>query len=125
MMVSATSTGLKPIGMYSRRAPRPIFNSVDKEDTDKSNAFVTNLSFKNPDGTWNSDIDRVMRYDCDEFYKLGLGLDDLIEAFIQTVLSTIAIDRMAQALCAENGHFNEWLFQSLNNDKLLLSEIMH
>lgn len=124
MMVSATSTGLRPIGMYSRRTATPIISANNDDVTDQTNAFMTNLSFKNPDGTWNLDFDRAMRYDCDGFYRLGLGIDDLIEAFIQTALSTIAIDRMAQALCDEDGQFRDWAFKSLNDDALLLSEIM-
>lgn len=124
MLVSATPTGLRPIGMYSRRANQPIVDGFS-EGSDQTAAFMTNLAFKNADGTWSSDIDRVIRYDCHDFHQLGLGLDDLIEAYVQAVLSTIAIDKMAQALCDENGQFRKGIFQSLNNDSLLLSEIMN
>lgn len=124
LMVSSTPAGIRPIGMYSRRANQPIVDAFS-EGSDQSNAFMTNLSFKNADGTWNSDIDRVLRYDCHDFHKLGLGIDDLIEAYVQTVLSTIAIDKMARALCEENGQFRKGVFQTLNNDQLLLSEIMN
>ncbi|XP_031554320.1 uncharacterized protein LOC116291298 [Actinia tenebrosa] len=124
MMVSSSPTGLRPVGMYSRRAGRPIVDGFG-EVSDHAEAFMTNLSFKNPDGTWNSDVDRMIRHDCHNFLQLGLGLDDLIEAYVQTVLSTIAIDKMAQALCDENGQFSKEVFQSLNDDSLLLSEIMN
>ena len=124
MMVSASPKGLRPIGMYSRKAKVPIVDEFGKV-SDKSEAFMTNLSFKNADGTWNSDVDRVIRYDYYDFHKLGLGLDDLVEAYVQTVLSTIAIDKMAQMLCNENEQFREGTFQSLNNDSVLLSEVMN
>jgi len=58
-----------------------------------------------------------------DFNKLGIGLDDLIEAYIQTVLSMVAIDNMAQALFNKQGKFRMRLFKSLNDDKSLLDEI--
>ncbi len=36
--------------------------------------------------------------DSRDFNRLGLGLDDLIEAYLQTVLAVTSIDRMAQGL---------------------------
>jgi hypothetical protein len=83
----------------------------------------TNLSIKNDDGTWGSDTSRLMLTDRRDFNKLGLGLDDLIEAYIQTVLSTIAIDKMAKALFNSKGRFRPKLFKSLNNDPVLIREI--
>lgn len=57
-----------------------------------------------------------------DFNQLGLGIDDLIDAYIQTVLAVIAIDRMSIRLM-ENGTFDYQLFQSLNPDNALLQEI--
>jgi hypothetical protein len=59
-----------------------------------------------------------------DFNSLGLGLDDLIEAFIQTVLSTIAIDQMADTLFTQKGRFRHKLFQSLDDDPALINEIL-
>ena len=59
-----------------------------------------------------------------DFNTLGLGLDDLIEAYIQTILSTIAIDRMAKKLMNTKGQFRHKLFKSLNDDPFLLNEIL-
>jgi hypothetical protein len=59
-----------------------------------------------------------------DFNKLGLGLDDLIEAYIQTVLSMIAIDKMCLNLMGTKGKFKMRLFKSLNNDETLLEEII-
>jgi len=59
-----------------------------------------------------------------DFNHLGMGLDDLIEAYIQTILSTIAIDKMACRLVNARGQFNSALFSSFNDDPLLIREIM-
>lgn len=37
-----------------------------------------------------------------DFNSLGYGVDDLIDAYVQTVLSVIAIDRLCQRLMTEN-----------------------
>ena len=55
---------------------------------------------------------------------MGVGLDDLIEAYIQTVLSTIAIDKMAKQLFTKKGKFSLRLFKSLNDDAALLEELL-
>lgn len=57
-----------------------------------------------------------------DFSQLGLSIDDLIDAYIQTVLSVTAIDRMAKKLLA-NGEFDYKLFKRLNPDNALIDEI--
>ncbi len=84
----------------------------------------TNLSIKKGENEWDSDTKRLMLMDRRDFNKLGLGLDDLIEAYIQTVLSTIAIDKMAANLYNSKGKFRMKLFKSLNNDETLLNELL-
>ena len=84
----------------------------------------TNLSIKLGNNEWSSDTNRLMLMDRRDFNKLGLGLDDLIEAFIQTVLSTIAIDQMCKNLFNSKGKFRKKLFRSLNNDNALIDEIL-
>ena len=84
----------------------------------------TNLSIKTGENSWDSDINRLMQMDVKDFNAVGIGLDDLIEAFIQTVLSIVAIDNMAQTLINSKGKFRKKLFGSLDNDPNLLSEIM-
>jgi hypothetical protein len=82
----------------------------------------TNLSVKLPDGGWTTDTSRLLLMDRKDFNQLGLGIDDLIDAYIQTVLAVIAIDKMATKLMA-NGKFDYDLFESLNPDNALLNEI--
>lgn len=95
----------------------------------------TNLSIKKDDGNWASESQRLLLMDRKDFNILGIGIDDLIDAYIQTVLSVIAIDRMCGRLMksvegSDGAHgslteFNYELFEALNPDKALLEEIMH
>ena len=122
MMVSSTSEGIRPICVYGRKAAKPLLDNID-ESSDSWEMLGTNLSVKKGENEWGSDTSRLMMMDRRDFNKLGLSLDDLIEAYIQTVLSTIAIDRMCENLYNSKGKFRARLFRSLNNDKSLLEEL--
>lgn len=123
MMVSSTLDGIRPLCIYSRRAEQPLADHLTNSD-DSWSMLGTNLSVKLGDNQWGSDTNRLILMDRRDFNKLGIGLDDLIEAFIQTVLSTIAIDKMSINLYNSKGKFRMKLFKSLNNDATLLDEIM-
>jgi len=123
MMVSSTAEGIKPLCIYSRRAAAPLAEELD-EGSDSWNMLGTNLSIKLGENKWDSDTNRLVMMDRRDFNKLGIGLDDLISAYIQTVLSTIAIDRMCINLYNSKGRFRQKLFKSLNNDSTLLDEIL-
>ena len=122
MMVSATEKGIMPLCTYARRSEKPLTDNIE-DSTESWSMLGTNLSFKNPDGSWNSDTTRLVLMDRRDFNKLGIGLDDLIEAYIQTVLSMVAIDKMAQTLMNKQGKFRMKLFKSLNDDPGLVDEI--
>ena len=79
---------------------------------------------KKAQNEWDSETSRLMLMDRKDFNSLGIGIDDLIEAFIQSVLSVIAIDKMAKRLINKKGQFKMKLFKSLDNDEALLKEIM-
>jgi len=123
MMTCTTATGIKPVCIYSRRALSPLAHHLDSA-ADSWSMLGTNLSIKKGENQWDSDTKRLMLMDRRDFNKLGIGLDDLIEAYIQTVLSTIAIDKMCINLHNSKGKFRMKLFKSLNNDDTLLSEIL-
>lgn len=123
MMVHSTSQGILPLCVYSRRARSPLLNTIEGS-TDSWAMLGTNLSIKNDQGGWGSDTNRLMLMDRRDFNKLGIGVDDLIEAYIQSVLSMIAIDNMAQTFVNSKGRFRPKLFQSLNNDQSLINEIL-
>jgi len=123
MMVSATEKGILPLCVYARRAELPLINKIDNS-TDSWKMLGTNLSIKKTDGSWDSDTNRLVLMDRRDFNKLGIGLDDLIEAYIQTVLSMVAIDKMSSTLVNKKGKFRMRLFKSLNNDQTLIDEIL-
>lgn len=123
MMISSTERGLLPLCVYARRAKSPLEDTIT-EGSESWNMLGTNLSIKNPDGTWDSDTNRLLLMDRRDFNKLGIGIDDLIEAYIQTVLSTVAIDKMAKTLVNKQGKFKMRLFKSLNDDASLIDEIL-
>jgi hypothetical protein len=122
MMVSATTDGIRPLCTYARRSEKPLVDNIS-DSTDSWKMLGTNLSLKNPDGSWGSDTNRLVLMDRRDFNKLGIGLDDLIEAYIQTVLSMVAIDKMSQTLFNKQGKFRMRLFKSLNDDMSLIDEI--
>jgi hypothetical protein len=123
MMLSGTTQGIRPLAVYSRRAALPLKDKVSADDS-SWDMLGTNLSSRDPDGEWQTDTTRLLLMDRRDFNSLGLGLDDLIEAYIQTVLSTIAIDKMAQTLLTQKGYFRRKLFQSLDDDSALMKEIL-
>lgn len=122
MMVSSTEKGIRPLCTYARRSEKPLLDNIE-DSTNSWQMLGTNLSFKNSDGSWGSDTNRLVLMDRRDFNKLGIGLDDLIEAYIQTVLSMVAIDRMAKTLVNKQGKFRMRLFKSLNDDPSLIDEI--
>lgn len=123
LMVSSTEDGIKPLCVYSRKAAKPLVDEIS-QGSDSWSMLGTNLSIKEGENQWSSDTNRLMLMDRRDFNKLGLGLDDLLEAYIQTVLSTVAIDKMCKNLYTSKGKFRMRLFKSLNNDVTLLNEIM-
>ncbi|MFK7946729.1 MAG: hypothetical protein AB8G11_03990 [Saprospiraceae bacterium] len=122
MMASSTKDGIRPLCVYARRAAEPLVDNISS-GSDSWAMLGTNLSVKLGDNDFTSDSSRLMLTDRRDFNKLGLGLDDLIEAYIQTVLSMIAIDKMCINLMGTKGKFKMRLFKSLNNDETLLEEI--
>ncbi|HUR30217.1 MAG TPA: hypothetical protein VMZ69_02230 [Saprospiraceae bacterium] len=124
MMICSTGNGFRPVCVYSRRAQKPLTNDILNGES-SWDMLGTNLSYRNEHGDWSTDTNRLILMDRRDFNHLGMGLDDLIEAYIQTVLSTIAIDKMAQKLTNYRGQFNAKLFASINDDPFLIREIMH
>lgn len=122
MMVSSTEKGILPLCTYARRAEQPLADDITAS-TDSWKMLGTNLSYTGTDGSWQSDTNRLVMMDRRDFNRLGIGLDDLIEAYIQSVLSMVAIDKMAKMLVNKQGKFRMRLFKSLNDDPALIDEI--
>jgi len=122
VMVCAGPNGFRPLVIYARRARKPLVNELGEYTSWEM--LGTNLSMRNSDGSWGSDTSRLLLVDRKDFNGLGLGPDDLIEAYIQSVLATVAIDRMAIRLTSSKGGLKRKLFRSLNDDAALAGEIM-
>ena len=64
------------------------------------------------DGSWRTQTERLLLMDSRDFNSVGIGLDDLIEAYMQTCLSMAAIDVLAGKLVSKNtGRFCYKLFE--------------
>lgn len=120
MMVCSTPTGIRPLAVYARRTRVPL--EADP-GTDSWSMLGTNLSVKRPDGTWDTETERLVLMDRRDFARLGLGLDDLIEAYVQTALSVHAIDLIARELLTSKGQLRRKLLASMVDDQALLAEI--
>ena len=121
MMVCAGPNGFRPLAIYGRRARQPLPQA--RYDGASWDVLGTNLSAKTDDG-WSTESERLMLMDRRDYNQLGLGLDDLIEGYIQTVLSSIAIDKLATTLISKKGTLRRKLFRSLNDDPRLLEELV-
>ena len=121
VLVYSSPEGLYPCAIYARKAKAPLVKETPENSWD---VLGTNLSIKKGEDLWDSDTNRLMMMDRKDFNTLGIGTDDLIEAYIQTVLTIVAIDKMAKNLINKKGQFRLKLFQSLDNDQSLLREIM-
>lgn len=122
LMVCGGANGFRPLAVYARRSRKPLPTAL--EDGESSwDVLGTNLSERLPDGTWTASTDRLLLMDRRDFNTVGIGTDDLIEAYIQTVLATIAIDKMTATLLTQKGNLRRGLFRSLDDDPVLLEEI--
>jgi len=113
------TNGFAPIAMYARKALEPLSKTPPR---DSWSVLGTNLSYKKQDGTWETDTKRLIICAQNSFNKLGLGLDDLINGYVQSVFATVAIDKMACNLI-QDGRFNMEIFSSLNKDLSLIREM--
>ncbi len=121
-MVGAAPEGFFPVAIYARRARQALERDFDGSSS-SWDQLGTNLSVKNPDGTWSSEPERLMLMDARDFNRLGLGLDELIEGYVQTVLAVTAVDRMCTNLVTTKGIFRRKLFESLTPDPALTAEV--
>ncbi|KAF9187057.1 hypothetical protein BGZ51_001578 [Haplosporangium sp. Z 767] len=128
MMVAGNNNGFRPICIYARRARKPLIRHLEDDPSMTSWEMLgTNLSVKSATGEWSTEAARLLLMDRKDFNQLGLGVDDMIDAYIQTVLSVIAIDKMCQRLMGHDPSgqsFDMELFKALNPDSVLWQEIL-
>jgi hypothetical protein len=110
MMVAGSHDGggFRPVACYARRARKQLVrNLADHPDITSWEMLGTNLSVKLEEDVndvkphWTTETGRLLLMDRKDFNILGLGVDDLIDAYVQTVLSVIAIDRLCEKLMIE------------------------
>jgi len=122
MMIGAGPNGFFPVALYARRARSPLEAELEGA-TSSWQMLGTNLSVKKGDGSWDTETERLVLVDSRDFNRLGIGVDDLIEAYLQTVMSVSAIDRMATQLVTSKHRFRRKFFRGLNPDEAFVDEI--
>ncbi len=123
-MVAVGPNGFFPVAIYARRARKPLTTEL-RAGEDSWDMLGTNLSVKEADGSFSTEPERLLLVDSRDFNRLGFGLDDLIESYLQTVMCLVAIDQMAVGLINTKGKFRKKLFQSINPDRRFHEEIMY
>jgi hypothetical protein len=123
MMVCSGPDGFAPVCMYARRASDALPERLASGAP--SWPFLgTNLSVPRADGGFAADTERLVVMDTAGFNSLGMGLDDLIDAYVQTVLSVVAIDSMAAELLRADGELDRARFFELDDDPSLVGELL-
>ena len=121
MMVSYTEKGWRPVAMYARRTRKPIQPTVNNDSWEM---LGTNLSYKDESGQWSTESNRLLLMDERDFNRLGLSMDELIEAYVQTVMAVQSINEMGENLLNSKRKLRRRLFSSMVNDQSLSEEVM-
>jgi len=119
LMLYFGENGYEPLVSYSRKAECPLGLHAVKHSRD---IYLTNLSEKTADG-WTTHSERLILLDEEEFPSLNINIENLVDAYFQSIFASIAIDKMADKLYSD-GTFNTELFRELNNDSTLIEEIL-
>jgi len=122
LTVTANKNGFLPVSINFGKARKPLIDNVDRIES-SWDVLCTNLSIKLDKNSWDTDTERLLVLDDESFNELNLNLDDLIDAYIQTAFSVIAIDKLCISLYDEDKKFNFDLFKRINPDYSLLNEI--
>jgi hypothetical protein len=120
-MVRNGPQGFRPVGLYARRTATPLADQLS-DGADSWSMLGTNLSIKEGKNEWSSDTSRLLLMDTRDFNKLGIGIDQLIEGYVQTLMSVIAIDNLAIQLINDKGRLKKKLFSSINKDDAFTKE---
>ena len=122
MMIGASPDGFYPIAVYARRARDPLTETLEGVE-DSWPMLGTNLSYRKESGAWGSEPERLLLMDNRDFNRLGVGYDDLVEGYLQSVMAVVGIDKMARRLMNERHRLRKRLFASVNPDPSLVREI--
>ena len=122
LTVTTNSSGFLPVSMNFRKARKPLLDDESRIES-SWDVLGTNLSVKLDKNAWDTETERLIVLDDECIDNLMLDEDDLIDSYIQTVFSVIAIDKLCCELHDEQGRFDFELFQQMNPDYCLLNEI--
>lgn len=123
-------TGFKMITICCARAPAPFAKNGEAAEiapnallnkirtVHENDVYITNIG-PNPNGE-----ERSFYVDDAGMKGMGIGMDDVIDGFMQTVYSIHAIDNMCKKLTMEDGELNMQLLTELNPDPQLLAEVV-
>lgn len=118
-------SGFKMTAIRGARAPEPfasICSETNRSPTStktlNEDAYITNI------GTDDRSASRLVILDDAAMRGLAIGIDDIVDGFIQTVFSIHAIDAMCKRLTTSDGELNLQLLKELNPDPQLLAELM-
>jgi hypothetical protein len=109
LMMHATEEGMRPLAVYSRRSRFPL-NTPLPEDMNSWEVYGTNLSVKGEDG-WTYADERLMLFDVRNFGQLGLGIDEMIKGFVQSIMGVYAIDQNARKTFGDKPSFSNFKTQ--------------
>jgi hypothetical protein len=100
---------------------QPYLNSCQ----DSWEMLGTNLSSRKPDGSWHTATERLLLFDQKDFNQLGLGIDDLIDGYLQAVFAAVAIDNLQDKLTDPvTGYFDLQKYAAICADQSLLNEVL-
>lgn len=122
LTVTTNSSGFLPVSMNFRKARKPLLDDESRIES-SWDVLGTNLSVKLDKNAWDTETERLIVLDDECIDNLMLDEDDLIDSYIQTVFSVIAIDKLCCELHDEQGRFDFERFQQMNPDYCLLNEI--
>ena len=123
-MVTSDENGFCPVSINGRRARKPLIKNLSpNDDVDSWEILGTNLSVKLGRNSWDTECERLIVMNNEDFSQLGIGLDELIDGFVQTVLSVIAIDKFCERFVNESNELNYDLIRGFNSDEHFINEI--
>ena len=124
MVVTSNEHGFCPVSINGRRARKPLIKNLNPaEEVDSWEILGTNLSVQLGRNSWDTECERLIVMNNEDFSQLGIGLDELIDGFVQTVLSVIAIDKFCERFVNESNELNYDLIRGFNSDENFINEI--
>jgi hypothetical protein len=116
----AHAGGFRAVALHGARARAPLTEDSSSDGGGGGNAWRIMLD-TTLDG---DDDDRLMMADCRGFDAMGIGLDELVDAFVQACLAAVALDGMACRLAPGGVLSAPRLLSASNQDEELLSELL-